>query len=177
MKQMKQLILFTTLCLLSFNVKAQKSFEFAKKQIPVWELIKKRTIAVAKAMPESIYNYTPVDGVMSFGQQMTHITGSLLSMHTRFILKQNDTGSDKKASEMTKIQIINDLEKSFDTVLKSLKNLKDSDLQSVGKSGGSFPLTKWQSLLFMGDHITNHRAKAVLYLRLNKIKPPRYGYN
>lgn len=173
---MKYIILFT-ICLLSFNVNAQENFDFSKKQIPVWELAKKSTIAVAKTMPESNYNYTPVEGIKSFGQQMTHITNSLMSMYTRFILKQDYSGREKDASGMTKAQIIKELEKKFDTVLESLKHLKDSDLQSVGKSGGKFPLTKWQSLLFMSDHITNHRAKAVLYLRLNKIKPPQYGYN
>ena len=173
---MKYIILFT-LCLMSLIAKAQENFEFSKKQIPVWELAKQNTIAVAKAMPENNYNYTPVEGVKSFGQQMTHISNSLLSMHTRFILKRGYSGSEKKASGMTKAHIISDLEKSFETVLESLKSLKDSDIQSIGKSGGNFPLTKWQSLLFMSDHITNHRAKAVLYLRLNKIKPPRYGFN
>lgn len=173
---MKHIILFT-LCLISLNIQAQENFDFSKKQIPVWELAKQRTIAVAKAMSENNYSYTPTEGLMSFGQQMAHISGSLLSMHSRFILKQGDTGEDKKASDMTKAQIISDLEKSFDIVLESLRSLKDSDLQSIGKSGGTFPLTKWQSLLFMSDHVTNHRAKAVLYLRLNKIKPPRYGYN
>ncbi|MEH6536808.1 MAG: DinB family protein [Psychroserpens sp.] len=173
---MKHIILFT-LCLLSLNVRAQENFDFSKKQIPVWELAKENTIAVARAMPENNYKYTPVEGVKSFGQQMTHISNSLLSMHTRFILKESYIGKEKRASGMTKTQIINDLEKSFNTVLESLKSLKDSDLQSIGKSGGVFSLTKWQSLLFMGDHITNHRAKAVLYLRLNNIKPPQYGYN
>ena len=173
---MKHILLFTVF-LLSLNVKAQENFDFSKKQIPVWERAKQSTIAVAKAMPESNYNYIPAEDVKSFGQQMTHISNSLLSMYTRFILKQGYSGREKKASGMTKAQIISELEKSFDTVLESLKSLKDSDLQSIGKSGGNFPLTKWQSLLFMSDHITNHRAKAVLYLRLNKINPPRYGFN
>jgi len=29
----------------------------------------------------------------------------------------------------------------------------------------------------MQDHITNHRAKTILYLHLNDITPPSYGLN
>ncbi len=156
---------------------AQQNFNFAQNQIKVWELAKQRTLDVAKAMPQDKYNYSPTSDVKSFGQQMSHIANSMLSMHTRFILKSRYSGSEKDASKLSKEAIISDIEKAFDVVIGDLKKLSDSELQQSGKTHGAFPLTKWQSLLFMRDHITNHRAKAVLYLRLNNIAPPRYGFN
>lgn len=156
---------------------AQQNFNFSSNQAKVWELTKKRTIAVAKAMPEDKYNYKPVEDVKSFGQQMTHIANSMLSMNSRFILNERYFGREKNASTMSKSKIIADLEAAFDVVIKTLKSQDDASLKSQGKRHGAFPLTKWQSFLFMRDHITNHRAKAVLYLRLNKIRPPAYGFN
>lgn len=169
-------ILFLTAILAVSIVQAQE-FDFAKNQVKVWELAKQRTISVANAMPQEKFNYRPTAGVKSFGQQLVHIANSMLSMHTRFILKQSYSGREKDASKMTKAQILNDLETAFDTVINDMKTLSDDALKTEGKTHGAFPLTKWQSLLFMSDHITNHRAKAVLYLRLNNITPPPYGFN
>jgi len=165
------------LLFLSINCTAQSNFDFAKKQVEVWKLAKQRTIAVAKAMPEEQYSYQPTPDVKSFGQQMTHLTNSMLSINNRFILKKGHSGREKSASGMRKSQIITELGQAFDQVITTFQTMSDADLQAEGKSHGAFPLTKWQSLLFMQDHITNHRAKAVLYLRLKGIRPPSYGYN
>ncbi|MBL7472039.1 DinB family protein [Robertkochia sediminum] len=175
MKKSRLLLLITLMCVTS--VAAQQSFDFAKNQIKVWELARSRTIEVANAMPEGSYNYSPVAGVMSFGQQMTHMANSLLSMHTRFIKGARYQGREKDASKMNKQQIIQALDQAFTTVIEDMQTLSDADLKATGKMHGAFPLTKWQSLLFMRDHITNHRAKAVVYLRLNNIMPPAYGFN
>ena len=172
----KSIYLFIAVVLTTISVKGQH-FNFAESQVKVWELAKQRTLEVAKVMPKDKYNYSPISGVKSFGQQMSHIANSMLSMHARFIIGKSYSGKEKNASNMTKEQIIGDLEAAFDTVIRDMKALSDTALQTTGKSHGAFPLTKWQSLLFMRDHITNHRAKAVLYLRLNNITPPRYGFN
>ncbi|PCE66199.1 DinB family protein [Sediminicola luteus] len=167
--------LFIFICLGS-QANAQ-TFDFAQKQLAVWEMAKKRTLAVAEAMPQTDYYYQPAQGVKSFAQQIAHMTNSLKSMHTRFILKQPYSSSEKEAGTMGKKQLVAELSAAFDMVLKDLPKLSDTQLQETGKTHGAFPLTKWQSLLFMQDHITNHRAKAVLYLRMKGIRPPQYGYN
>lgn len=175
MKNIQLLLFFTLMSVTAMT--AQQSFDFAKQQIKVWELARSRTIEVADAMPESNYNYRPVEGVKSFGQQMTHMANSLLSMHTRFIKGERYQGREKDASQLSKQQIIKELDQAFTTVITAMKTLSDDELKANGKMHGAFPLTKWQSLLFMRDHITNHRAKTVLYLRLNNILPPAYGFN
>ncbi len=165
------------LCILFVFDSYGQNLNFAENQINVWELTKTRTIAVAKAMPADKYNYKPTEQVMSFGQQIAHISNSMLSMNARFIAGTSYSGREKNASTLSKEQLIADLEASFDKVIASLKSMNDQSLQAQGKRHGAFPLTKWQSFLFMRDHITNHRAKAVLYLRMNNITPPSYGFN
>ncbi|WP_420387476.1 DinB family protein [Roseivirga sp.] len=165
------------LLLISYGGLKAQSFDFAQNQIAVWEMAKSRTIRVAQSMPEDLYSYKPVPEVMSFGQQMVHISNSMLSMNSRFILKKSYNGIEKNAANLSKSEIIEELTTAFDEVISLMRKLTDQQLMTEGKPHGEFPLTKWQSLLFMRDHITNHRAKAVLYLRLNGIKPPDYGFN
>lgn len=174
--QIKKIGMLSLLLGLIFNCYGQ-GLNFAENQVKVWELTKTRTIAVAQAMPAEKYNYKPNPQVMSFGQQIAHISNSMLSMNARFIAGTNYSGREKNASTQSKAQLIADLESSFDKVIASLKSMNDQSLKAQGKRHGAFPLTKWQSFLFMRDHITNHRAKAVLYLRMNNITPPAYGFN
>ena len=98
-------------------------------------------------------------------------------MEFRFLKGQPWNQREPNASTMSKAQIIELLEGAFDEVIKTMNGLSETALLEPGKNFGSPPLNKEQSLLFMFDHITNHRAKAVLYLRMNKIRPPAYGFN
>lgn len=169
---------FTVLCLLlvSTAVMAQQN-SFAKANRPIWQNAKSSTLAVAEAMPEAQYNYKPTPDVKSFGQQMAHIANSMRSMEMRFLKGQPWSQREPNAEEMTKNEIIDFLRKSFDAVITTISNLNEEDLSKPGKAFGNPALNKEQSMLFMYDHITNHRAKAVLYLRLNSIDPPRYRFN
>lgn len=155
----------------------KETFGFASKQAEVWALARDRTLEVAKAMPEEFYSYQPTPDVKSFGQQMAHIANSMRSMNNRFILGSRYDDFEKDASKVSKSELIEDLESAFNEVISTLVSMNDRSLQAAGKQHGAFPLTKWQSFLFMQDHVTNHRAKAVLYLRLKGIDPPDYGYN
>jgi hypothetical protein len=66
-------------------------------------------------------------------------------------------------------------------VMATLKHktihMQEADLTLPGKQFGNPALNEEQSILFMYDHIINHRAKTVLYLRLNKINPSAYRFN
>lgn len=161
---------------LSVGLMGQQN-SFAKANLPIWQNAKSRTIAVAKAMPEAKYSYKPTADVMSFGQQMAHIANSMRSMEMRFLKGQAWNQREPNAANMSKAQIVDLLEKSFDAVIATIGGLSEDDLSKPGKAFGTPPLNKEQSMLFMFDHITNHRAKTVLYLRLNEISPPRYGFN
>lgn len=169
---------FIILCLLVVSTAAMaQQNSFAKANLPIWQNAKSSTMAVAKAMPEAQYNYKPTADVMSFGQQMAHIANSMRSMEMRFLKGESWSQREPNAEGMTKNEIIDFLSKSFDAVITTISGLSEEDLSKPGKAFGNPALNKEQSMLFMYDHITNHRAKAVLYLRLNSISPPRYGFN
>lgn len=172
----KRIVLMLCLFWLCTGLKAQQN-SFAKANLPIWKNAKARTIAVARAMPEADYNYKPTADVMSFGQQIAHIANSMRSMEMRFLKGQSWNQREPNAGGMSKAEIIEFLEKSFDAVMATIRGLSEEDLAKPGKSFGNPALNKEQSMLFMFDHITNHRAKAVLYLRLKGVSPPLYGFN
>lgn len=174
---MKRFTLLLLVLLVSTHTLSAQSNSFAKAMLPIWENAKDRTLAVARAMPEDKYAYRPTAEVMSFGQQMAHIANSMRSMEFRFLKGLPWNQREPNASSMSKAQIIELLEGAFDEVIKTMNVLSETALLEPGKNFGSPPLNKEQSLLFMFDHITNHRAKAVLYLRMNQIRPPAYGFN
>ena len=93
----KSIYLFIAVVLATISVNGQ-DFNFAESQVKVWELAKQRTLEVAKVMPKEKYNYSPISSVKSFGQQMSHIANSMLSMHARFILGKSYSGKEKNAS-------------------------------------------------------------------------------
>lgn len=173
---MKNTLIVFCLLLLSSELAAQQN-SYAKANLSIWQNAKTSTLAVARAMPEDKYAYKPVPEVMSFGQQMAHIANSMRSMEMRFLKGQSWNRQEPNAAGMSKEQIIQLLTESFDAVIETIGNLTEASLATPGKNFGSPPLNKEQSILFMYDHITNHRAKAVLYLRLNRITPPQYGFN
>jgi uncharacterized damage-inducible protein DinB len=169
-----KIILLLVIATLKLN--AQNN-SYAKSNLKIWKNAKSITLAVANAMPEDKYNYRPTEDVKSFGQQMAHIANSMRSMEMRFL---NDAGwnqSEPNANDMTKNELIKFLESSFGQVIATIDALSETDLTKAGKQFGDPALNKEQSIHFIYDHITNHRAKAVLYLRLNKINPPAYRFN
>jgi len=159
------------------NTVSAQNNSFAKDNLAIWRNAKNRTLAVARAMPADKYAYAPTADVMSFGQQMAHIANSMRSMEMRFLKNAQWNQREPNAASMTKEGVITLLSDSFEEVIKTIGSLTEADLSKPGKSFGNPPLNKEQSMLFMFDHITNHRAKAVLYLRLNGIRPPQYGFN
>ena len=158
------------------QLQAQQN-SFAKANLPIWQNAKTRTMAVAQAMPADQFGFRPTKSVMSFGQQMVHIANSMRSMEMRFLKGESWNQGEPDAAQMTKEEVINLLKESFEAVMATISGLSEEDLASPGKNFGNPALNKEQSMLFMFDHITNHRAKAVLYLRLKGITPPRYGFN
>ena len=176
MRNIRSLIVAVVLLSSLTELVAQNN-SFAKANLPIWQNAKNRTLAVARAMPADQYSYKPTTSVMSFGQQMAHIANSMRSMEMRFLKNAGWNQQEPNAASMTKEAIIAMLSSSFDAVIETIGSLTEADLTKPGKNFGSPALNKEQSMLFMFDHITNHRAKAVLYLRMKGIQPPRYGFN
>lgn len=169
------LSLMGLITLLSFNLKApEKTNSFSDSYLPIWMSAKDQAIAIAKAMPGDKYNYKPTEVSKTFGEQMTHIAYTSLWVTEMFIKGEQKPYDEPKASEMTKDEIIALLEKNFDATAEIIKATSDWDAMTKSFAGNEF--TKMQAMNSVQDHLTNHRAKANLYVRMNGIDPPKYGY-
>ena len=73
----------------------------------------------------------------------------------------------------SKEEVLQVVEESLDYAATTLKNLDPKQLnESVKFFAG--PMTRRQIILLMNDHLTHHRAQAIVYLRLNGVLPPKY---
>jgi uncharacterized damage-inducible protein DinB len=81
------------------------------------------------------------------------------------------------ASRMTKKEILELLEKGFDYVTEVIYSVDQITLDQtcvMYHSGNT--VSRGFALFYVQDHLTNHRAKANLYLRMNGIDPPEYTW-
>ncbi|MGB3463805.1 MAG: DinB family protein, partial [Cyclobacteriaceae bacterium] len=72
-----------------------------------------------------------------------------------------------------KSAILAQLNTSFDIVEKVIHESEARDFEEKVKFWNG-PTTRRKLLSLTYDHITHHRAQAIVYLRMNDIKPPDY---
>ncbi|WP_119079389.1 DinB family protein [Chitinophaga alhagiae] len=120
------------------------------------------TLAVAEAMPANGYTFKPEGGGWNFGEQLSHIGYGIDWWKDNFILG-TETSWDPPVTGLNKKEVTAGLLKAFNGLEKTLKGLKATDAAVQG-----FHATL--------DHVTHHRAQAVVYLRCHGITPPEYTY-
>jgi uncharacterized damage-inducible protein DinB len=118
--------------------------------------------AVAEAMPENKYNFTPVEGVWNFGELISHIAYGIRWWTDNYI-KKEEAPWDPPKVKSNKKETLTDLKKAYEYLRNSLNN-------------GTITEEKLDGLHATLDHITHHRGQATTYLRLNGITPPEYIY-
>lgn len=124
-----------------------------------WENSRHYTISVAESMPETAYDFKPVDEVWSFGEQLNHIAYGIHWWTDTYIRKVETEWAPPKPKTGRKT-IIAAIEKAYDELKKTYE-------ESTGKESG-FNATM--------DHITHHRGQLIVYLRLNGMQPPEYVF-
>lgn len=165
----------TLIFILFFSIKL-----FAQESIVLdawhkkWKNSKEYLIEVAEAMPAEKYSFKPVEGEMSFEEQLKHIVQNVSWLSTEKLLKANNIFTkDKIKAAKTKQEIINLVKEVFDYADQNVGLIKPEDFnQEVDFFVKN--TNKLQILNLLQDHQTHHRAQLLVYLRLNNIKPPSY---
>ncbi|MDN5214528.1 DinB family protein [Fulvivirgaceae bacterium BMA12] len=158
--------------------KASKTLatDFARNYVPVLETAKTITLAVAEAMPKEKYTYKPMEISKTFGQQMVHIAYTITILEETHIQGKELAFQEPSAEGKSKEEIKNMLVKAFDQLIASAKAISSQDLKTPVNLSDARVLSKQYVYVFIHDHLTNHRAKANLYVRMNGIEPPAYGF-
>lgn len=151
--------------------------DFTKMYLPVWLEAKEHCLAVAEAMPENLYSYRPTPKSKSFAEQMVHIGYTIELLTQRYVEGMTVKPNTPDASVMTKEEIIVLVQQGFDYTAEVIMNIEQPQLDDtcvMYHSGNT--VSRAFALFYVQDHLTNHRAKANLYLRMNDIAPPEYTW-
>jgi uncharacterized damage-inducible protein DinB len=138
---------------------------------------RKYLILVAETMPEDKYDYKASPESLTFAQNLLHI-GYAMDWHSQSLLGERKartwkTDTEFKVANKSKKEMIALINKTFD---EAIKLITEFDVNKLGDRLDYFGLdrTKRQILLLLSDHITHHRGQMLVYMRLNKLVPPRY---
>ena len=148
--------------ILPAEIVLQKRKSMKKKLLTVLENSRNYTVAVADAMPEKDYNSKVIKESWKFDDLLTHIGYGIIWWNSNFI-KNTKTEWEPPKTPATKKAVIEYLSGAYDTLKETLENSEISDDVIYG-----FNATI--------DHVTHHRAQAVLFLRHTNITPPEYIY-
>lgn len=150
---------------------------FTQMYLPVWEEATMHCMDVAKAMPEELYNYKPSEVSKTFAEQMVHIAAANKLLTERYVLGKDVKPNTPDASEMSKTEILDLMEKSFKYTTGIILSIKQEKLDETCKMYHSGNVvSRAFALFYVQDHMANHRAKSNLYLRMNGIEPPEYTW-
>lgn len=155
------------------------SYTIASEHVKVWDIAIEQVLELVDSMPDEHLNYSPDDTIRTFAEQIVHI-GISSQMITDMFLKdlpRPDKMPEVNAAEMTKEElktfVRERLEKARETIA-AMSN--DKLLNETVNSYMNHEMTRLEGMMFAHDHLTNHKAKANLYIRLVGQMPPHYRY-
>ena len=139
-----------------------------------WANAREYTLAVADAMPEEAYGFAPVPGaMMTFGEQLLHLARNV-EWVSASKLHEGSPPARPTAAPTDKAAVRTVLAKAFDRGATALGALGYGDLDEGVEWFSGERLTKRRVGLLLFDHVTHHRAQAIVYLRLRGVTPPAY---
>ena len=150
--------------------------ELISMTLPLMEVAKMHTLEVLDAMPEDQLSFKPTEVNKTFAGQMIHIAYSTHYFNEVMLKGNRIKYEEPDPGTMTKAEIRKMLSDNFDGIMETMKGLSAEDLETELPFGPNKTITRGQAVIFAHDHVTNHRAKANLYLRLNGIEPPNYKF-
>ncbi|MFD1064115.1 DinB family protein [Winogradskyella litorisediminis] len=179
MKYTKNLILLSVVLLTSgiTNQMFSQDQTYIKEYLERFEKSKEYILLVAEMMPENKYDFRATPESMSFEEHLMHITWAM-DWHSQSLMGGRDardwnTDTELKVDNKNKDEMIATVKNTFDITKNFISKFDTKKLnEKLDYFGAS--RTKRQILMLLADHITNHRAQMLVYLRLNGIKPPRY---
>lgn len=172
---MKSTLLLSLICL-SATTFAQSEAAHLKELQQKWINAEAYTMALAESMPAAQYDFRPVEGEMNFAEQLTHLSSNMVWLCSDYLTTTMPPRSRKEIesySKKPKEEVLKVLEESLDFASATLKDFDPKQLNETVKFF-SGPMTKRQIINLMNDHLTHHRAQAIVYLRINGVLPPRY---
>ncbi len=160
------------------NEVSEPTYHFVEGHAPVWDEAIAQVMELADAMPEDYYTYKPHDSVRTFAEQLVHIGASSKVIVNMFLkdIQPDGPPPDMDVSAMTKAEIVAFVKTNLEETGDIMKSMSDEQLAEKIKSFSGNEMTRLEGLLLVHDHLTNHKGKANLYVRISGNDPPSYRY-
>lgn len=131
------------------------------------------TLKVVDLMPEEKYPFRPTEDVMTFGEQLIHLSYNLGWLSSSYLSTGKNPVSRENANLQDKDLIREVVVRTYDYAINVLREFPSRKLgEKVEFFAG--PMTKLQIINLLNDHQTHHRGQLMIYLRLCGITPPKY---
>lgn len=177
---MKTLAILTALCAIALaGVPAAAQSPPAANRIAsgmrtAWEGAKRNLTRSAELMPESGYDFRPVDTVRTFGQILAHVAGAnYVSCSAAKGEKSPHAEAAFEKTATTRAQIIKVLNESIaycDSAYAALDDRRAADIVDLafgmGKGARALPLMQ------NTGHLQEHYGNLVTYFRIKGLVPP-----
>ncbi len=162
------LVLFAWLCATGLANAQTTIDEFVAK----WDNSKQFTLEVVDKMPDNLLDYKPDAGAMSFKEQITHLSGTMVMISSRFLNGATPSfAADAKPA--TKAELKAFVENCYAYTKSTVAKLSEAQLAEVVDIFGGKG-SRRQVIGLADDHTTHHRGAAISYIRANGIEPPAY---
>ncbi len=135
--------------------------------------MEKKLVALAGAMPEDTYGWSPMEGVRNTGKVYTHIAAGNY-MIASGLGAATPAGIDVQGLEKNvtaKADVIESLKQSIAHAKKAIAAVPEDQLGDSIKMFGQ-DMTKRAGILIVMEHMSEHLGQAIAYARSNEVVPP-----
>jgi uncharacterized damage-inducible protein DinB len=162
------------------------TISFAEQPVIVQEFLgqvdfmRGRVTQLAEAMPQSTYEWRPMDGVRSVSEVYLHVafgnyicvtvSGGTVPEEVGFVMDfSKETGWDTQTTD--KAAIMEKMNKSFDILKERIAALTEEDLNREVEVFGMKTSTR-NFIISMIAHCHEHLGQSIAYARMNGVTPP-----
>jgi uncharacterized damage-inducible protein DinB len=153
--------------------KTPPSYDMKPQSLLDLDDMHKKFVALATAIPQEKYSYRPAEGVRSIGEVFLHISNANYNI-PNLMGAPLPAGFDPKTFEKSttdKAQIIDALNKSFDSAHAAIEKMTNADFNKPLPKLG--PDANYGDVVYLlVTHAHEHLGQSIAYARVNGIVPP-----
>lgn len=152
---------------------AQTSLEIRDRLAGHFNIAMSKFIALAEAMPEEAYTWSPREGTMEVGQVFMHVAryNYLYPSESMDMALPAHVDMDSMEAVRDKGQVLTALANSRDWVQERLGAMGAADLEEETELYGR-TVRKWGVLTQLVSHMSEHLGQSIAYARMNGVTPP-----
>jgi uncharacterized damage-inducible protein DinB len=153
--------------------KTPPSYDMKPQSLLDLDAMHKKYVDLAAAIPQEKYSWRPAEGVRSIGEVFLHVSNANYNIPS-LMGTPVPTGYDPKTFEKSttdKTQIIDQLNKSFDSAHAAIEKMTNADFNKPLPKLG--PDANYGDVVYLlVTHAHEHLGQSIAYARVNGIIPP-----